>query len=733
MTHLVDLFHEINDDLNGDIFKPHACETADVDSVILAEIIESLYFPKSRYRFDAIGVELLGSIYERYLGSTIRVTPQRVKVEEKPEVRKAGGVYYTPKYIVDYIVENTVGKVIEGKTPRQIEKIKILDPACGSGSFLLGAYQYLIDFHITYYRDHPKDRMTIEHPIFKRDILEEGLTIHEKARILKNNIFGVDIDPQATEITMMSLYLKALEGERGMLPKKQHLLPSLGNNIKCGNSLIGYDILEGKLFDDDTKSRINPFEWNSKSVGFGDIMENGGFDVVIGNPPYVRIQAMKEWAPVEVEFYKEHYTSATKGNYDIYVVFAEKGLNLLSPKGRLGFILPHKFFQSQYGVPLRELIVKGKHLSKVVHFGDQQVFEGATTYICLLFLDKAPAKQFSFIQVKNLNNWRTTGEATKGAIVTATVKKNEWNFSIGNDAELLNRLKKFPVKLGDIAHIFVGTQTSADDVFVLDECRVEKNHVDGYSQSLKKEVKVEIGIVRPFLRGKQIRRYDLPQTSSFLISPYEILSDSHRLLAISEMESKFPLALAYLKENKSALAMREKGKFKGSNWYSFGYPKSMTLFQKPKIIVPDYNNVASFTLDSEGHFYKTGYGVIVNDDSLSPRYILGLLNSPLLFKYLTSIGTSLRGGYIRFWTQFISQLPIRTIDFNNPSEKAIHDKLVSLVDLMLELHKKKNSLPPSAEREKVEREITVTDEKINDIVNGLYGVTEEEKQLVIKR
>ena len=148
MVHLIDLFHEVNDDLNGDIFKPHACEKADVDSNLLSEIIENLYFPKSRYRFDAIGVELLGSIYERYLGSTIRVTPQRVKVEEKPEVRKAGGVYYTPKYIVDYIVKNTVGKIIEGKTHRQIEKIKILDPACGSGSFLLGAYQYLIDYHL---------------------------------------------------------------------------------------------------------------------------------------------------------------------------------------------------------------------------------------------------------------------------------------------------------------------------------------------------------------------------------------------------------------------------------------------------------------------------------------------------------------------------------------------------------------------------------------------------------
>ncbi len=192
MTHLLDLFHEINDDLNGDIFKPHACETAKVDSGILAEIIENLYFPKSRYRFDAIGVELLGSIYERYLGSTIRVTPQRVKVEEKPEVRKAGGVYYTPKYIVDCIIKNTLGKIIEGKTPKQIGKIKILDPACGSGSFLLGAYQCLIDYHLKYYREHPKDARTLQFDFYSRINPEDfALPLREKAKILRNNIFGL--------------------------------------------------------------------------------------------------------------------------------------------------------------------------------------------------------------------------------------------------------------------------------------------------------------------------------------------------------------------------------------------------------------------------------------------------------------------------------------------------------------------------------------------------------------
>ena len=317
LNHLRDLFYEVNDDLNGDIFKPHACESIDVDSNLLADIIENLYFPKCRYRFDVIGVELLGSIYECYLGSTIRVTPQRIKVEEKPEVRKAGGVYYTPKYIVEYIVKNTVGKLIEGKTPKQIEKIKILDPACGSGSFLLGAYQYMLDYHLKYYREHPKEALTLHlFPYWNPSSEELSLPLHQKAKILRNNIFGVDIDPQAVEITMMSLYLKALEGERGLLPRKQHLLPPLTNNIKCGNSLIGYDFFDTPLTlplshkgrgnssispplmggdegEGDLRSRINPFDWNSKTAGFGEIMnpshsplEKGGVDCVIGNPPY---------------------------------------------------------------------------------------------------------------------------------------------------------------------------------------------------------------------------------------------------------------------------------------------------------------------------------------------------------------------------------------------------------------------------------------------------------------
>ena len=752
MAHLIDLFHEVNDDLNGDIFKPHACETADVDSNLLAEIIETLYFPKSRYRFDAIGVELLGSIYERYLGSTIRVTPQRVKVEEKPEVRKAGGVYYTPKFVVDYIVKNTVGKIIEGKTPRQIERIKILDPACGSGSFLLGAYQYLIDYHLQYYREHPKDAQTLHlFPYWKISPEEFTLPIHEKAKILRNNIFGVDIDPQAVEITMMSLYLKALEGERSLLPKKQHLLPPLSNNIKCGNSLIGYDIFDllsiptlakggAGGFDDETKSRINPFDWNSKSTGFGEIMANGGFDVVIGNPPYVRIQAMKEWAPVEVEFYKRQYVSASKGNYDIYVVFVEKGLSLLNKHGQIGFILPHKFFNAQYGEPLRGLIAKGNHLSHVVHFGHQQVFEGATTYTCLLFLNKEGAKECLFEKVDNLAEWQRTGQSITGKIATNTIKGAVWNFTVGENAALFDKLANMPTKLGDIAGIFVGLQTDADDIYIVEEKQKSDGQVLCYSKATGKIYWFEDSHLKLFVKGSlNIKRYELINLNKRLIFPYKIVDGKSQLIEADEYRKSFPLTWAYLEENKRSLSLRNKGIMARSEWYGYIYKKNHSRLATPKLLVPSIGTGSCFSADIKGEYYFVGsgggggggYGIsLPSDSNVSYLYLLGLLNSILLSTYLKTISTPFRGGYIALNRQYIEQLPIRTIDFNNPSEKAIHDKLVSLVDRMLELHKRKNSLLPSAEREKIEREIAVTDEKIDDIVYGLYGITEEEKRTV---
>ena len=745
----------------------------EIDDKPLKEIIKSIYYPDSPYEFSVLPPEILGHVYEQFLGKVISVSPgRRVNVDYKPEVRKAGGVYYTPSYIVEYIVDNTVGKLLEGQTPSTAAELRVLDPACGSGSFLIGAYQKLLDWHRDWYveklvplleegktpaskevlsllpvgytapnkrrgkkkeasRDQPPD-----FPIFEARGGEWKLTTRERRRILLNNIYGVDIDSQAVEVTKLSLHLKVLEGENEETLSKQlqlfqeRALPYLGRNIKCGNSLIGPDFYDGQtsLLEEEEIYRVNAFAWERE---FPEVMGRGGFDAVIGNPPYIRIQAMKQWAPVEVEFYKEHYEAAKKGNYDIYVVFVEKGLSLLNDSGLLGFILPHKFFNAKYGQPLRSLLAAGKHPEKIVHFGDEQVFAGATTYTCLLFLKKSGSDQLQIIKATDLSKWRIYKAANEGIISAEKISDDNWNFAVGADVDLLEKLGAMPTKLGDIAHIFVGTQTSADNVFVLDQCQHQEECIIGTSKSLGKIVKVEASITRKFLRGKQIRRYEPLKTDSYLICPYEISDENVRLLTFSEMSGDFPLTTSYLESNKNILKRRENGKLDGPNWYAFGYPKSMNLFDKPKIVVPDYNNAASFTFDSNGHFYKTGYGVILKSKfKLSPFYTLGLLNSRLLFIYLLSIGTSLRGGYVRFWTQFLEKLPIRTIDFSDPDDVARHNKMVSLVERMLDLNKRQAETKTNHEKTFLQRQIEATDRQIDALVYELYGLTEEEIRII---
>ncbi len=260
-------------------------------------------------------------------------------------------------------------------------------------------------------------------------------------------------------------------------------------------------------------------------------MKAGGFDCIIGNPPYIRIQAMKEWAPLEVEIYKELFRASKSGNYDIYVVFVEQGLRLLNRHGRLGFICPHKFFNSQYGAPLREIIAKGKHLSHVVHFGDQQVFEDGTTYTCLLFLDKSPAKICHFVKVDDLDAWRISGKASKGFVRTRQVTSREWNFAIGPGAALFEKLSRMPVKLGGIAErIAQGIRTSANEVYVLDIISDGHKVLSAHSQHLDKKVKLERNVATDFLQGREIRRYCILPSRKVVIIPYRVSGEGMTLL-----------------------------------------------------------------------------------------------------------------------------------------------------------------------------------------------------------
>ena len=395
--------------------------------------------------------------------------------------------------------------------------------------------------------------------------------------------------------------------------------------------------------------------------------------------------------------------------------------------------MPHKFFNAQYGEPLRELIAKGKHLAEVVHFADQQVFAGATTYTCLLFLDKAASKHCRFVKVNDLPVWRSNGEASEGSVPATRITEAEWNFSVGKGAELFERLSKMPVKLKDAAaRIAQGIRTSANEVYVLDFVAANRDLITAQSKQLDRKVKVERRAVSLFLQGREIKPYRVLPSGKVVIIPYRVENGEPRLIGDKEMKEEFPRTFAYLQENKTYLEGRERGRMRGTNWYAYIYPKNIEVMATPKILVPDIADRASFALDESGEYaFTSGYGITMKREvAESPKYILGLLNSTLLDFYLKNISTTMRGGFFRYFTQFVEQLPIRRIDFADRIDKGCHDKMVSLVERMLDHYKQLAAAKNPNDKTRLQREIDATDRQIDQLVYELYGLTEAEIKIV---
>jgi hypothetical protein len=718
-----------------------------VDDKVFKPILQSLYFAYgSPYQFGVMPAEILGTVYERFLGKVIRLTAgHQAKIEEKPEVRKAGGVYYTPAYIVEYIVKHTVGLQVAARSPSQLagskdaQPFRVLDMACGSGSFLLGAYRCLLDYCLNWYVEHKPEN-------FKKAVYKDPrdghwrLTIEERKRILTTHIFGVDIDPQAVEVTKLSLLLKVLEGETdqslslSQLAFGDRALPNLADNIKCGNSLIGPGYFTGKMFPDpEEMKRVNAFDWKQ---GFPDAMNGGGFDCVIGNPPYIRIQTMKEWAPLEVEIYKGLFEAGKTGNYDIYVIFIEQGLMLLNSPGQLGFICPHKFFNSQYGEPVRAIIAGGKHLSHVVHFGDQQIFEGATTYTCLLFLSKLRSAECRILKVKDLTAWRSSGAGTEGAIEAKQVTESEWNFVLGKDASLFERLAKMPVKLGDVtSRIFQGPITSADTVYLFKDFKLNrKGTTTVVSAELGKPVLIESAILKQVIRSGSIGRYTAAPTALVLF-PYEVEDCEAKLFSPKDMKEHFPLAWKYLNRNRDLLTGREGGKFNDPQWYRFGRTQNLGMWEQPKLMIPYMITELAAYLDREERFYfinvtTGGYGITTTDKAGSLEYLCALLNSRLLDFYFKRVTTTFHSGYFAANKQFIELLPIRQVDFTDARDRAAHGDIVNAADSMLRLHRQLATAKSTAQKAILQRQIEATDRQIDQLVYQLYGLTDEEVGLI---
>ncbi|MHB1324721.1 MAG: Eco57I restriction-modification methylase domain-containing protein [Thermoleophilia bacterium] len=706
-----------------------------IDDKTLKQILKGLYYPDSPYEFSVLPADILGQVYEQFLGKVIRLTAgHQAKVEDKPEVKKAGGVYYTPTYIVDYIVKNTVGKLLEGATPKQAAKLRILDPACGSGSFLIGAYEYLLDWHRDWYVANDAEKWAKgREPRLFRGKAGWQLTTAEKKRILLNNIHGVDIDPQAVEVTKLSLLLKVLEEENqetiNMQLKFFHerALPDLSRNIKCGNSLIGTDFYEGQqlgLLDEEEMYRVNAFDWDGPG-GFPEIMKSGGFNAVIGNPPYVRIQALKEWAPLEVENFKKKYATAGKGNYDIYVVFVERGLSLLNNAGKLGFILPSKFFTTDYGLNLRKLLSQEIVVDFVVDFGYSQVFQNATTYTCLLFLDRSRPKT---VHYKKIEPEHLLEKQSIDSLPAKLLGEAAWTFIDEKAQALVEKLEAGSSRLLDLpAAMSRGTSTGADHIFCL---RVIDGNLftrDGI------KIEVEPEITRQPLYATDFTRYHFrPQNNECLIFPYVVGPSGYSLLTESVLEERYPGAYRYLLAHKVELEKRKQFK----SWFGYSAPRNLDVHERADLIVPLLANrgLAAPILNNSKYcvMASAGFSVsLLNEaEPLNVKYVLGIINSKVIFWKLRLISNKFRGGWITCTKQYFGEMPICPINLSDPTDKSRHDQMVVLVERILDLNKRLQVAKTAHEKDSLQRQIDATDRQIDRLVYELYELTDEEIKIV---
>ncbi|MBI5636763.1 MAG: N-6 DNA methylase [Nitrospinae bacterium] len=694
---LMHIFYEADDKYNSGLFhfkkekgreSPDELSTAlKIDDKVLRDILASLYYPASPYVFAVLPADILGQVYEQFLGKVIRLTAgHQAKVEDKPEVKKAGGVFYTPTFIVDYIVQNTVGKLLEASTPKKASAIKICDPACGSGSFLLGAYQYLLDWHRDFYVSGGPEKYKKE--LYKAASGEWRLAIQERKRILLNNIYGVDIDPQAVETTKLSLLLKVLEQETeeslrtNMKLFHERALPDLGNNIKCGNSLIGADYFEGKLalMAEDERYSINPFDWKA---AFPSIFNGkaGGFSAIIGNPPYgASINS-------EVKTYVINKYAHQSYQLDSYLLFLERAIaSLLSHDGSLGMIIPNTWATNLMLTEIRKFILSSVSIREIVHF-KFKVFPKVTVDTEIILLEKPYVEQNRAEALVFHLREDLAGEAKK------------------RPSRIIHDQRKWVALEGQPINIFLTKKEEA----LAKKCVSQAKPISNFFT-------INVGI-KPYQAGK-----GTPPQSEKTVK--ERPFDSNKQLTLSYR----PL-LRGADINRYSIKPLEKRYLKFGKWLA--EPRPAINFDAPyKIVIRQTGDSLVAALDDQKYLCLNNMHVLV-PHSHSPEstlYYLGTINSKLLNWYYQSLNPEAGEALAEVKKTNVAKLPI--LEFGN--NKLLQGKIASSAKLFITLLTKSHLTKTPHERDVLGRQIDAADRQIDKLVYDLYGLTEEEIAIVEK-
>lgn len=713
-ANLYSIFQEADDKYNSGLFdlrKDKISKDVFLEDKVIKNIFEELYYP-SPYEFSYMPVEIMGSAYEQFLGKTITIDKNhRAKIELKPEVRKAGGVYYTPQYVVDYIVQNTVGKLCEGKTPKEVSKLKIVDPACGSGSFLLGAYQYLLDWHRDYYKPKFEEFSIVagsekytdkqrKQAIRSRNELPltptGALTTRLKKEILINNIYGVDIDTNAVEVTKLSLLLKVMEGETQAtiqsLDYKERVLPSLENNIKSGNSLVGPDIYENEL--EFIEERIvKPFDWHkafpevfkerteegfvfTPDPGMNEMQEpmeaykkrtKGGFDAVIGNPPYVRSQHLDEMIKKHLS---KRYANSSSYQPDLFAFFIDKGIELLSHSGLLGYIIPNGILTNSYYAKSRFNILSKTKVRVIVDLKDK-VFEGASVDTSIFILQKE----------------------------NSLLKRNENRVNIGEFPAKLGGKIQTPINsmeqvdLLNVKDYTFNTSSSITDIHLI--AKIKANDIKlGSLFKIKNGMKVR----KQFVADVQVNKSYKPFLLGSSVKPYTIDYKGKWVCYDKSLETKF-----------SNQAFRDE----------------IIFTESPKILVRQVmgkNRIFS-TIDNASYYVdQSVYILLPKSSKVDIKYFLALINSKVLYYFFSKTSSDRK-------ITFPKIKGVQLADFPMPKLKS-HAEIVKLVDQLLKLNEELQNTKLEEKQGFLKDRIQACENKIDKLVYELYGLTEEEIEMV---
>lgn len=722
-SELVSLFHKADLKYNSGLFDEYlAPQLIGNISSTFWDIVRQLYYPETPYSFAVLSSDILGRIYEIFLSKRLAITDDELVIVDKPE-NVDRDVVTTPTYIIQEILRRAVLPKVEGKDLHQLCELKFADIACGSGAFLLELFQLLCDVILDYYIQHSPDRL------HRTGIDSFRLPYSMKVRILTSCIYGVDKDYNATEATKFGLLLKVLEGEDvNSLSGHKPILPSLSQNIFFGNSL-----LESKdVRDNNIRETINTYD-------FGELK----FDVVIGNPPYMSSEDMKNLTPLEHPLYPSKYNSAYK-QYDKYFLFIERGLQLLNDDGALGYIIPSKFMKVGAALKLRDLISRNHYLSELTSFGANQIFGGKTTYTCLLILFKQDNPNFKYEEIKNISRWR--GRIESSAVTerpSESINSDTWALFPEEFDSLFEKIYRDGTTLSDVVgndNIFNGIQTSANKTYIFQP--IEETETTYTFQRGDSIWEIEKNLTKPYF--VTVKDYGLSSYNSFkpnarVIFPY--FKDGKgklQIIPLEELASNYPLGYAYIIAHKHELNRKNRDikpiPENENEWHRYGRHQSLEACELPcKLIVGVLSQGEKYAVDVYGTLVSSGgtagYCVISlpAKTPYSIYYLQALLTSRPLEWISSLYGEIFRGGFIARGTKVLKQLPFRAIDFNNQEDKKLHDdisalqrELISLGDRIVKAGNNNRALTP------LKRNFSNKKSEMVRLIQKLFSLTEEE-------